>query len=436
MQLRSEKLGREEEAKLALEHTKISRRTAWLLTMAFLLTIFAVPLAQALFEVKSGQIVFGGALEAVRELPTWEQVRNVRSWQDARTLIPSADRFKTHEEKLEDDSVVAQWLLPSASNVLLHAGVGNEQVYLGTIDGNGKRWLFHRPDVDYLTGQGFLDPTTLRQRERTVGEVAPVNADSRRAILNFCNQLKARNITLILLPIPVKPMLEAEHLVPGGAALGELQNPSYRQWLQEMQAEGVKVFDVMPVLTERKARTGKSQFLESDTHWTPEAMQGVARSLAVSLYGRYQRTWLPPSYATRNETITNIGDTARALSIPDYNQFSQKVTIEQVLDSHNRLWQPDPSAEVLLLGDSFSNIYSMPELGWGQGAGLGAQLSRCIKSPVDTIVVNAGGASTSRQRLAQELRSNPERLKNKKVVIWQFSMRDLAFGDWKIVPLQ
>lgn len=431
------KPGREEEAKLALEHTQIARGTGWLLTLAFLLTIFLVPLMQALFEVKEGRVVFGGALDAARELPSWAQIRSVGSWQDAWALIPPAGRFKTHEEKLEDDSVVAQWLLPRASGLLLRAGVGNEQVYLGATDSNGKRWLFHRPDVDYLSGKGFNDPAALRQRERTTGEGAPPNGDSIGAISDFCRQLEARNIRLILMPVPVKPMLEAERLLPGNPPeMSHLQNAAYRTWAFSMVNEVAPVYEPTPVLEERKVKTGQSQFLQTDTHWTPEAMQAVARSLAAEIENSALTFQRPAAdYHTRRQTITNIGDTARALSLPDYSQYSQTVTIEQVLDSRNRLWQPDASAEILLLGDSFSNIYTQPELGWGQSAGLGAQLSRMLKRPVDSIVVNAGGASTSRQRLAQEMRSNPERLKNKKVVIWQFSMRDLAFGDWKVVPL-
>jgi len=435
MEERKPKLGREEEAKLALEHTQISRGTGWLLTLAFLLTIFAVPLIQALFEVKEGRVVLGGALDAARELPTWQQVKSVRSWQDAWALVPHADRFKTHEEKLEDDSVVAQWLLPRASSMLLRAGVGNEQVYLGATDSNGKRWLFHRPDVDYLAERGFNDPATLRQRERTAGEGASLNVYSILAISDFRRQLEARNIKLVLMPVPVKPMLEAEWLLPANPPLiSNLQNVSYTPWLFSIVDQVVQTFEPTHLLHDRKIKTGEPQFLQTDTHWTPEAMQAVAESLADYINGSSFEGAIV-AYHTRRQTITNIGDTARALSLLDYSQFSQTVTIEQVLDSQNRLWQPDPSAEVLLLGDSFSNIYSMPELGWGQGAGLGAQLSRYLKRPVDSIIVNAGGASTSRQRLAQELRSNPERLKNKKVVIWQFSMRDLAFGDWKIVPL-
>ena len=40
-------------------------------------------------------------------------------------------------------------------------GAGNERVYPGR-DG----WLFYRPDVEYVTGRGFLDPGADRAAGR------------------------------------------------------------------------------------------------------------------------------------------------------------------------------------------------------------------------------------------------------------------------------
>ena len=58
-----------------------------------------------------------------------------------------------------------------------------------------------------------------------------------------------------------------------------MQNPSYERFKAEMEAAGVLVFDPAPVLLERKQQTGQPQFLKTDTHWTPDAMQAVAERL-------------------------------------------------------------------------------------------------------------------------------------------------------------
>ena len=113
---------------------------------------------------------------------------------------------------------------------------------------------------------------------------------------------------------------------------------------------------------------------------------------------------------------------------------------EQTVQIHpisagNNLWKPSPKAEVLLLGDSFSNIYSLGAMGWGEGAGLAEHLSSALGKPVDAILQNSDGAFAARQILQREMAAGRDRLKEKKVVIWEFAVRELAFGDWKLLTL-
>ena len=447
------RVGREEEAKIALENTEISRATGWFLTLAFLFTICSIPILQCAFEVrdnlaaraeetKTGQKPTTGVLphafDGLQELPSWQQVSSVRSWQDARKLIPKAENLKSHEETLEDESFISKWLLPRAQRLLVRIGVGNEQVYLGRRDANGKPWLFYRPDVDYLSSKGFLDPGLQRVRARA-GDAssAAVQPNPVRAIVDFKNQLEARNIQLIVMPMPVKPSIQPEKLSAiYNASTPDLQNPSYSQFLQSLKENKVLVFDPAPSLKYRKHQTGRSQFLETDTHWTPDAMRSVAGELSAFLK-RDILTEGQTEYSAREKTIENLGDTAGMLSLTDNQKFfgKQTVQITQVFDVQNQLWKSDKNAQILLLGDSFCNIYSLAGMGWGSGAGFGAQLSALMKQPVDAVVINAGGSHTSRQRLVGEMRRDRNRLKNTKVVVWEFSVRDLLIGDWKILKL-
>ena len=82
---------------------------------------------------------------------------------------------------------------------------------------------------------------------------------------------------------------------------------------------------------------------------------------------------------------------------------------------------------MLLLGDSFTNIYSMPSMGWGRGAGLAEHLSLRLGFDVDRIAVNGDGAHASRDALR---RAGPRRLSGKRVVVFQFAARELLAGSW------
>jgi alginate O-acetyltransferase complex protein AlgJ len=59
------------------------------------------------------------------------------------------------------------------------------------------------------------------------------------------------------------------------------------------------------------------------------------------------------------------------------------------------------------------------------------QLSYVLRRPIDRIVQNDDGAFATRAMLSQ---SGSDRLGGKRVVIYQFAARELAFGDWRLAP--
>lgn len=133
--------------------------------------------------------------------------------------------------------------------------------------------------------------------------------------------------------------------------------------------------------------------------------------------------------------MARVGDLVDMLKLPESQSLfkPQRVLVHPVLDVENNPWQPDPQADVLLLGDSFSNIYSLEGMGWGESAGLAPQLSLLLQRPLDQILHNDSGAFATRQALATELRSGEDRLRGKRVVIWEFASRELSVGDWKTI---
>ena len=90
-----------------------------------------------------------------------------------------------------------------------------ETVYLGR-----EGWLFYEPDVRHVTGRGFLE----KRAESSVwiwrrgGSEAARARDPAEAILDFARQLRGRGIALVVVPTPVKPMVNPEML--WGAARG------------------------------------------------------------------------------------------------------------------------------------------------------------------------------------------------------------------------
>jgi len=68
---------------------------------------------------------------------------------------------------------------------------------------------------------------------------------------------------------------------------------------------------------------------------------------------------------------------------------------------------------VLLLHDSFANIYHRKKLEWGEGAGLGEQLMLGLGAGVQVIAING----VQRRRCGKRSRKSTERFSRKKVVL-------------------
>jgi alginate O-acetyltransferase complex protein AlgJ len=133
------------------------------------------------------------------------------------------------------------------------------------------------------------------------------------------------------------------------------------------------------------------------------------------------------------QRVERVGDSVDMLKLPEEQRLftPQSVLIHQVQDASGAAWEPSATADVLLLGDSFTNIFSLEGMGWGAAAGLGPHLSLALGRPVDVIAQNDSGAFATRQALSRQLAAGEDRLAGKRVVIWEFASRELSVGDWK-----
>jgi hypothetical protein len=418
---------RERIAKIEIGHTDVSPALAWTLVVLFLIAIATVPLVD-LLTGRAGQTgVTPGSVAAVGPVARQE------GWiAGSYALLHQMHQL---EDGLERKSWLGATLLPSAQRVLTALGVGNEKVYIGR-----DRRLYYTPDVQYATGVPFLDPGVLARRRLggAAWETAP-QPDPVPALIDFQRQLARRGIVLLLVPAPVKPMIDPEGLADGRAVTLPVENPSWPELVRRLGAAGLQVFDPAPLLAQEKAAAhGQPQFLRTDTHWTPQAMDLVAHRLAerVTALGHLD----PPAGAgffRQAQNVSNTGDLAVLLTLPAAHPLKEpeRTTIQRVQTAEGAPWKADPQAAVLLLGDSFTNIYSQSDLGWGTGAGLAEQLAYYLGRPVDRIALNSGGALNTRQRLAQDLAAGDDRLAGKKIVVYELATRELAIGDWRLIGM-
>jgi alginate O-acetyltransferase complex protein AlgJ len=384
------------------------------------------------------------APDSFRSLTVIEELPDIINSVTATPLSPPAwiranrrllERIRETEEDIEEQGTVASWLRPWSQRALLVSGVGNEKVYPAP-----ESWLFYRTDVDSVSGPGFLDENQLRKRTNAVAEWEDIpQPDPLMAIIDFHQQLAARGIKLLVVPVPVKAEILPDKFSSRYPVQQLVRNPSYQHFINQLHEADVWVVDAAKLIMEYQAENQQPAFLLTDTHWAPSAMQWVSSRLADELRNKLE--WWdagPIGTETEKHSISNRGDIAAMLDLPSaWNPYpDETVSVERVLRTDGSLWQANDTAEVLVLGDSFSNIYSLNAMGWGESAGFVEHLSHALQRPVDRIVRNDQGAFATRQLLSRELARGHDRLAGKKVVLYQFATRELVFGDWRFFPFE
>jgi hypothetical protein len=369
-----------------MRDARIGRGTAVALTIAFLFMIVG-PGAWALFV----QLQPGSTLR--------QNFANISS--------PAVSNAVS--DALLNESAPSRWLRSNwESTYSSWSGdpVGN--VLIGR-DG----FLFYLPDFNVCTGAPIL---ARRQPDYVSNIVA------------YDQAMRSRGIHLVVMPIPAKTAILASKLCPAyPQSAGPALNSDYRRWIETLRSRGVDILDLTDDFW-KMAINGNTPFLPQDSHWTPEATAVAAGRLAESVppfLGTYPRQL----FTTRTITIQTQGDLVGLLGLNgDFKHWPPMVIQERQVLQNGQPANAGDEAKVLVIGDSYAMIGSLPE-GSSQGsAGLSHQLMLRLGAGVQLIAGSGLAFPGARQALAR----NPQALTQKKVVIWEFTSRLLPTD---VVPL-
>lgn len=267
----------------------------------------------------------------------------------------------------------------------------------------------------------------------------PLNAtnDPVAAIVDFRDQLAARGIRLLVMPVPNKESIYPDRLTSRAEGLPGVLTPRTREVLEGLRAADVEVVDLFKEFTEARRQNGKSPetplYLAQDTHWSPTGVALAAQTVARRLI---ELDWIQPGHANyrgQAAPVRRLGDILRMLQTPliERRINPESVPCVQVLSGENgQPYRDEADAEILILGDSFMRIYQQDI---PNSAGFISHLAKELKQPMMSVVNDGGGSTLVRE----ELCARPLFLKNKKVVVWEFVERDIGLGikGWRSTPL-
>jgi len=93
-------------------------------------------------------------------------------------------------------------------------------------------------------------------------------------------------------------------------------------------------------------------------------------------------------------------------------------------------------SQILLLGDSHVLVFHQGGELHTTGAGLPEQMADVLGGMPEVVGVRGSGATSARVQLARTIKSKPDYLGSKKVVVWVFAGREFTEADvWRKIPL-
>jgi hypothetical protein len=273
-------------------------------------------------------------------------------------------------------------------------------------------WLFLTGELRYLGAGRFWGADALRaSRSRK-----PAHADPLPGILAFRNQLRARGVELLVVPVPAKAALvplAVPGLPEGAAANGRLDAAS-AEFYALLEERGVEVLDLQPLLA---AVPGEGRgFCRNDTHWCGAGIELAAARIAERVRARSWYAEVPKRhYAAERREIEIEGDLARKLGEAPIRR--EAVRLRFVSEAGAPV-APSRGSPLLLLGDSLSLVFHEGGDLHARGAGLPDQLALELGFPVDLVAVRGSGETSARISLARR-----GDVASKKLVVWCFTAR-------------
>ena len=263
----------------------------------------------------------------------------------------------------------------------------------------------------------------------------PDLADPVPAILDFQQQLKARGIELIVVPVPPKAAVYPEKIVPGFDVHANDPAPVLRQFYDELRAAGVDVLDLSALFVRERDDSRGPVFCKTDSHWSGLGCVLAAQAIAEKIRPKIASPAGGKEYVSEWKDAQISGDLDGLLARDTRKPGAEKIAIQTVSEKGNgRPVEPDANSPVLLLGDSHTLVFHDF---LAERAGLLDQLALQLGFAPDLIGTRGSGATPVRINLYRHTAKDAGYLAKKKVIVWCFAAREFteATEGWAKVPV-
>jgi hypothetical protein len=292
-------------------------------------------------------------------------------------------------------------------------------------------WLFFAGELRLLSLGRFWgdDARTVSRAHK------PELADPVPAILDFQQQLKARGIDLLVVPVPPKAAVYPEKIVAGFDARSVDAAPVLHRFYDELRAAGVEVLDLTPVLLQNRESEGGAVFCRTDSHWSGKGCVLAAQAIAENVRKKLTAPPARKDYVSEWKEVQINGDLAGLLPHEIQKPGAEKISVRVVSEKGTgAAIEPDANSPVLLLGDSHTLVFHDF---LAEHAGLVDQLAQELGFAPDLIGTRGSGATPVRLNFYRRSLKDAGYLAKKKIVVWCFAAREFteATEGWGKAPI-
>ncbi len=259
------------------------------------------------------------------------------------------------------------------------------------------------------------------------GGAADGESSALSTLIDLNRQLLERGIHFMVVPVPSRSEIYPENVLAPPPSTTSVA-PQRKAFIAALLRNNVEAIDLLPPLVAAKAHGPVS--LPNDTHWTSHGATVAAAAIAqrlerydwATLYGR-------PPEAMKTATVDYNRSWSLVERMTPENQAVHPpgpVEVSQVRRSNDAPYTADPSAPLVIVGDSFLFFYGNIQ------ADVAAHVGAKIGFPVATKPMGGGQSARVARTFA---RMTPAELDQYKVVVFIFLGPYLRYENWKTAPL-
>ena len=309
-----------------------------------------------------------------------------------------------------DRPAVALVLFFLLTGFAAHAGVLSDKAQAAT----ERKEAF----VEGSGGWRFLPSDLLFADKLAAPDLGTIVQPAVDAIADFSEQLKLTGVALIVVPVPPKVLLHGGSLGIDPAEEQRMRG-GWQKIMEDLSARGVQALDLLPDYGTAK----EPMFCLRDTHWSGPGIEAAVTRL------------VPMLQAAGVNARAQSGDTTPWQEFTIQGDLGGDPETVKLRFPKNTLPQNGKS-QVLLLGDSHVLVFHQGGELHTTGAGLPEQMADVLGGVPEVVGVRGSGATSSRVQLARTIKSKPDSVGAKKVVVWVFAGREFTEADmWRKVPL-